>query len=60
MNSYSSNWNTPYEILIVTTGEFQKFNLKTDMQYNSVLNLEKMPQKHMEYFRLLFDHLAWI
>ena len=25
-----------------------------------VLNLEKMPQKHMECFRLLFDHLAWI
>ena len=24
------------------------------------LNLEKMPQKHMECFRLLFDHLAWI
>ena len=23
-------------------------------------NLEKMPQKRMEYFRLLFDHLAWI
>ena len=27
---------------------------------NSVLNLEKMPQKRMERFRLLFDHLAWI
>ena len=24
------------------------------------LNLEKMPQKRMECFRLLFDHLAWI
>ena len=23
-------------------------------------NLEKMPQKRMECFRLLFDHLAWI
>ena len=30
------------------------------MQYNSVLNLEIMPQKHMECFRLLFDYLAWI
>ena len=30
------------------------------MQWNSVLNLEKMPQKRMECFRLLFDHLAWI
>ena len=29
------------------------------MQYNSVLNLEKMPWKRMECFRLLFDHLAW-
>ena len=27
---------------------------------NSVLNLEKMSQKHMECFRLLLDHLAWI
>ena len=24
------------------------------------LNVEKMPQKRMECFRLLFDHLAWI
>ena len=24
------------------------------------VNLEKMPQKRMECFRLLFDHLAWI
>ena len=30
------------------------------MQLNSVLNLEKMPQKHMEYFRLLLENLAWI
>ena len=25
-----------------------------------VLKLEKMPQKRMEWFRLLLDHLAWI
>ena len=25
-----------------------------------VLNLEKMPQKRMEHFRLLLEHLAWI
>ena len=30
------------------------------MLYNSVLNLEKMPQKRMECFRRLFDYLAWI
>ena len=27
---------------------------------NKILFLEKMPQKRMEFFRLLFDHLAWI
>ena len=30
------------------------------MQKHSVLNLEKMPQKRMECFRLLLEHLAWI
>ena len=30
------------------------------MKYNSVLNLEKMPQKRMECFRLLFEHLTLI
>ena len=30
------------------------------MQQHSVLNLEKMPQKRMECFRLLLEHLAWI
>ena len=66
MNSYTSNWNTPYWSLIVTAGEFQKCNLdvrtlyKNNMQWNSVLNLEKMPQKRMECFWLLFDYLAWI
>ena len=29
--------------------------------YNKILfKLGKMPQKHIEGFRLLFDHLAWI
>ena len=30
------------------------------MQSNFVLNLEKMPQKRIECFRLLLEHLAWI
>ena len=30
------------------------------MQENYGLSLEKMPQKHMECFRLLLEHLAWI
>ena len=28
MNSYNSNWDTPYYSLIVTAGEFQKCNLR--------------------------------
>ena len=27
---------------------------------NCVLNLEKRPQKRMEYFRMLLEHLAWL
>ena len=30
------------------------------MQQNYVLNVEEMPEKRMECFRLLFDHLGWI
>ena len=41
---------------IWTWGPFRR----TISSKNSVLNLEKMPQKGMELFRLLFDHLAWI
>ena len=41
---------------IWTWGHFRS----TICNKNSVLNLEKKPQKRMEYFRLLFDHLAWI
>ena len=62
-NSYSSNWNTPYKSLIVTAGEFQKCNLDTLEERYAIkfrFKLEKMPQKRMECFRLLFDHLAWI
>ena len=33
---------------------------KNDIQSKYVLNLEKMPQKRMESFRLLLDHLALI
>ena len=53
-------------MLIVTADEFQKCNLdvktlkKNDMRWNSALNLENMPQKRMQCFKLLLDHLAWI
>ena len=40
--------------------KMQSDTLEEDMQLNSVLNLEKIPQKRMECFILLFDHLAWI
>ena len=33
MNSYSSNWNTPYSSLIVTAGEFQRCNLTLEERY---------------------------
>ena len=40
---------------IWTSGHFRR------TIYNKiVLNLEKIPQKRIECFRLLFDHLAWI
>ena len=42
-----------YNLNIVTVTQ-------TLWQINSgVLNLEKMQQKRIEWFRLLFDHLAW-
>ena len=66
-NSYRRNSNTPYKSLIVTAGEFQKScNLdlrtfwKNDMQTNSVLTLEKMPQNRIDCFILLLEHLALI
>ena len=42
---------------IWTWGHFRR----TICNKKSVLNLKKkLPRKHMECFRLLFDHLAWI
>ena len=40
---------------IWTWGQFRR-----TIRNKIVLNLEKMSQKRMECFRLLFDHLAWI
>ena len=40
--------------------KMQSDTLEERYAINSVLNLEKIPQKHMECFRLLFNHLAWI
>ena len=51
---------------IVTAGEFQNaiwtwgHFRRTICNKISASNLEKMPQKRIECFRLLFDHLAWI
>ena len=41
---------------IWTWGHFRR----TICNKNSILNLKKMPQKRMECFRLLLEHLAWI
>ena len=46
-------WSIPY----VSLAFFP--SLKQNFIFFSVLNLEKMPQKRMECFRLLFNHLAW-
>ena len=64
MNSYSSNWNTTKDWLsqlvnfknaIWTWGHFRRTTCN-----RIVLNLEKKPEKRMECFRLLLEHLAWI
>ena len=63
MNSYSSNWNTPYWSLIVTAGEFQKMQSDTLEERYAIkfcFKLGKMPQKRMECFKLLLEHLACI
>ena len=38
MDSYSSNWNTPYQNLIVTAGELQKCNLDAKKYHRNVWN----------------------
>ena len=40
--------------------KMQSHTLEERYAINFVLNLEKMPQKRMECFKLLFDNLAWI
>ena len=63
-NSYCRNWNTPYWNLIVTAREFQKMQSGCEEERYAIkfcFKLGKMlPQKRIECFRLLFDHLAWI
>ena len=48
-------WNSP-AVTIWTWGHFRRMICSKIF----VLNLEKMQQKCMECFRLLFNHLAWI
>ena len=63
MNSYRRNWNTPllkpdchcWGILKMQWGHFRRAICN-----KIVFNLEKMPQKCMECFRLLLEHLAWM
>ena len=60
MNSYSSNWNTPYWLSQLVNFNNAIWHFRRMICNKIVLNLEKMLQKRMECFRLLFDHLAWI
>ena len=73
MNDFSFKWTASTAIRILPTkawlshlvnfkntiwtwGHFRR----TMCNKNSVLDLEKIPQKRIECFRLLFNHLAWI
>ena len=64
MNSYSRrNWNNPTKASLSQQANFKNAIWTLEEQYaiKFCLNLEKMmPQKRMECFRLLFDHLVWI
>ena len=60
MNSYSSNWNTPYKSLIVTAGKFLKMQsgredtLEERYAIKFCFNLQNMPQKHRECLQTAF------
>ena len=56
MNNYSSNWNTPYWWI----SKMQPGHGEERYAIKFCFKFGKIPQKHMECFRLLFDHLAWI
>ena len=62
MNSYSSNWNTPdcHSWWISKMQSGRQYTLEERYAIKFCFKLGKMPQKRMECFRLLFDHLAWI
>ena len=40
--------------------KMQSDTLEEQYAIKFCINLENMPEKHMECFKLLFDHLAWI
>ena len=61
MNSYSSNWNTPcHSWWISKMQSGRKGTLEERHAIKFCFKLGKMPQKCMECFKLLLDHLAWI
>ena len=60
MNSYSSIWHSPYWLSQLVNFKNAIWHFRRTICNKIVLNLEKMPQKPMECFRLLLDHLAWI
>ena len=65
MDSYSSNWNTLrkpdcHSWWISKMQFVSGDNLEEWYAIKFCFKFRKMPQKRMECFRLLFDHLAWI
>ena len=65
-NSYSSNWNTHllkpdcHGWWISKMQSERQDTLENRYAINFCFKLGKMPQKRMECFTLLFNHLAWI
>ena len=66
MNSYIGNWNSPPKVWLSQLVNF-KNAIRTWRHFRRTicnkivfLNLEKIPHKRMECFRLLFEHLTWI
>ena len=61
INSYSSNWNTPCDSCWISKMQSGcKDTLEERYAIKFYFKLGKRSQKHMECFRLLLDHLAWI
>ena len=60
MNTYSRNWNTKAWLSQLVNFKNATDTLEERYAIKFCFKLQKVPQKRMECFRLLFDHLSWI